>query len=525
MAQQDKTNEVIKRLEQGIKDVFNSDKFRNYLKTMSKFHNYSFNNSLLIYMQKPDATLVAGFNSWKKNFKRFVKKGEKGIQILAPAIYKQKVEMEKLDPKTQKPILNDDGKPVTEVVEIEKPFFKPVYVFDISQTDGEPLPQLTEEIKANVENFKTFFKALEKVSPFPIEKEEITSGAKGYCDPVNKRIAIKEGLSEAHMIKTAIHEISHAILHSDLENGDNKTSRTREVEAESIAFIVADHFGIDTSSYSFAYIASWSSDKELNELKESLNTIQKTANSLINDITNAYKELQLHQEIEKSEVDSKFQPVITIEWSEHSSFEKGEKLSIAEANAKFMQIDKDVLDHGDSYYKTRYQIDCVFQGEKFTYSGRFDLGDGYGNLTSHIKHVASSYEPHEPEFKKITSFANYLEQHEKLEQIKNAASVDLARMNIVLNSSVSEQLKNEAEQHVKYNQAVINYVNNSQNLLNNDLPYGQPPNKADFIKGVTEKSQVVNKGSIKDRINMAKNRSESLNIKNKSTVKEHEFTR
>ena len=296
MTANDKTKVAIERLEKGIKEVFNTENYINYLKTMSKFHNYSVNNSILIYLQKPDATNVAGFNSWKNNFNRHVQKGEKGIQILAPATYKQKVEMEKIDLQTQKPIMDASGKSIVETVEIEKPFFKPVYVFDVSQTKGDPLPELLTELKANVENFDTFYKSLEKVSPFPMEFEKINSGAKGYCDITNQRIAIKDNLSEAHTIKTGIHEIAHAILHSDKEAFNKIDNRTREVEAESIAFIVADHFGIDTSNYSFGYVAAWSATKELNELKKSLNTIQKTADSLINNIDVAYKDLQAQKE-------------------------------------------------------------------------------------------------------------------------------------------------------------------------------------------------------------------------------------
>ena len=292
----DRTKEVMERLEKGIQNVFSNGSYESYLKTTAKFHNYSYNNTMLIYLQKPDATLIAGYGSWKNNFKRQVQKGEKGIQILAPAFYKEKVEMEKIDLMTKKPILNTSGEPVTELVEIEKPYFKPVNVFDISQTAGEPLPELAPELKANVENFEVFYNSLQKVSPFPIEIKKITSGAKGYCDITNQRIAIKQGLSEAQTIKTGIHEIAHAMLHSSKEAFENTDSRTKEVEAESIAFIVSEHFGIDTSTYSFGYIASWSATKELNELKSSLNVIQKTTNTLIKNIESAYKELQIQKE-------------------------------------------------------------------------------------------------------------------------------------------------------------------------------------------------------------------------------------
>lgn len=294
----DKMKELTDKLEQGIKDVYTSDKYINYLNVMSKFHSYSFRNSILLMMQKPDATHVAGFNAWKDKFKRSVNKGEKGIQILAPSPYRVKVEMERIDPNTQKPVLDAEGKKVTETVEVTKPAFRPVYVFDVSQTSGEPLPQLVTELTGNVERYNAFMESLKSVSPLPMEFEDIKSGAKGYCDPVNKRIAIKNGMSETQTIKTAIHEITHADLHTDnnyLTLDDKKDRRTKEVEAESVAFVVCSHYGIDTSEYSFAYVAAWSSDKELNELKSSLDTIQKQAAELIDRIDTRFQELLKEQ--------------------------------------------------------------------------------------------------------------------------------------------------------------------------------------------------------------------------------------
>lgn len=291
----DKTKELIEKLEEGVQNLYSSENYLNYLKIMSKFHNYSFNNSLLIALQYPSATYVAGFNSWKNNFKRTVNKGEKGIRILAPAPYKTKVERPVLDPQTQKPVTDKNREPVTETVEVTKPYYKTVCVFDISQTTGEPLPSIANELKSDVANFETFFSTLKKVSPFPVELLEITSGANGYCDPHNRTIAVKTGMSEAQTIKTCLHEIAHSILHAN-SNEEKKDSRTMEVEAESIAFVVSNHFGIDTSSYSFGYIAGWSTDKELKELKNSLDTIQKTASKLISDIEAAYKELQMSKQ-------------------------------------------------------------------------------------------------------------------------------------------------------------------------------------------------------------------------------------
>jgi hypothetical protein len=297
---QEKMKELTDKLEQGIKNVYESERYKTYLGVMSKFHFYSFRNSLLIMQQKPEATHVAGFNAWKTTFQRSVNKGEKGIQILAPAPYRVRVEMEKIDRITQKPVLDNSGKPVTEEVEITKPSFRPVYVFDVSQTSGEPLPQLITELTGNVAQYNAFFQSLKGVSPFPMKFEEIQSGAKGYCDPANKKIAIKAGMSELQNIKTAIHEITHADLHAGLGNlslDERKDRRTKEVEAESVAFVVCSHFCIDTSDYSFAYVASWSSDKELNVLKSSLDTIQKHAAELIDRIDTRFKELLKEQPI------------------------------------------------------------------------------------------------------------------------------------------------------------------------------------------------------------------------------------
>ena len=295
---QEKMKELTDKLEQGIKDVYESDRYKNYLAVMSKFHSYSFRNSLLIMLQKPDATHVAGFNAWKNTFNRYVNKGEKGLQILAPTPFRVKVEMEKIDPKTQTPALDTSGKPVTELVEITKPAFRPIYVFDISQTSGEPLPQLITELIGNVSQYHAFFESLKSVSPFPMQFEDIQSGAKGYCDPVNQKIAIKTGMSEIQTIKTAIHEITHSDLHADPVNlsfGEGKDRRTKEVEAESVAFVVCSHYGIDTSDYSFAYVAGWSSNRELNELKSSLDTIQKQAADLIDRIDTRFMELLKEQ--------------------------------------------------------------------------------------------------------------------------------------------------------------------------------------------------------------------------------------
>ena len=357
--------EITDKLEQGIKELFESERFKEYLRTMSKFYHYSFSNTLLIAMQKPEATYVAGYTSWQRNFDRQVMKGEKGIKILAPAPYKAKEEREKIDPSTQKPVLDADGKPITETVEVMRPAFKVVSVFDISQTDGKELPDIiVDELSGSVENYAAFFEALKQESPVPIAFEDIPGGAKGYFSPVENRIAIQDGMSEIQTIKTAIHEIAHAKLHSidrpepeptwkivmisdggtkrdflsgfaseteaneaaeregwrfvdenrfewrlEVEEDTSavqemrKDRHTKEVEAESVAYTVCQRYGIETSDYSFGYIAGWSSDKETKELKGSLETIRKTAAEMIDSIDAKLKVL-LSEKAQSAEKDA-----------------------------------------------------------------------------------------------------------------------------------------------------------------------------------------------------------------------------
>ena len=302
----DKLKEITDRLEQGIKELFDCDRYKEYLRVMSKFHNYSFNNTLLIAMQKPDASLVAGFQSWKNNFKRNVVKGEKGIKILAPSPFKIRQEMEKIDPETQKPVIGADGKPVKEEKEITIPAFKVVSVFDVSQTEGKELPDITVDmLTGDVEHFKDVFAALEKTSPVPIGFEKIEGNSHGYYHLEEKRIAIDEGMSELQTIKTAIHEIAHAKLHDidpnapKEEQADRPDRRTREVQAESVAYAVCQHYGLDTSDYSFGYVAGWSSGRELDELKSSLETIRSTAAEIINSIDEHLQEIQKEHDKEQ----------------------------------------------------------------------------------------------------------------------------------------------------------------------------------------------------------------------------------
>ena len=303
----EKLKEITDRLEQGIAELFDSERYREYLKVMSKFHNYSFNNTLLIAMQKPDASLVAGFSTWKNNFGRNVMKGQKGIKIIAPSPFKIRQEVEKIDPHTQKPIIGKDGKPVTEEKEIKIPAYKVVSVFDVSQTEGKELPDIAvDELTGDVDRYKDFFAALEKTSPVPIAFENIEGGSHGYYHLEDKRIAINEGMSELQTLKTTIHEIAHAKLHDiDLnapkdEQQPRVDRRTREVEAESVAYTVCQHYGLDTSDYSFGYVAGWSSGRELSELKSSLETIRSAAAEIINSIDENLVELQKAQDKEQT---------------------------------------------------------------------------------------------------------------------------------------------------------------------------------------------------------------------------------
>lgn len=302
----EKLKEITDRLEQGIAELFDSERYREYLKVMSKFHNYSFNNTLLIAMQKPDASLVAGFSAWKNNFGRNVMKGQKGIKIIAPSPFKIRQEVEKIDPHTQKPIIGKDGKPVTEEKEVKIPAYKVVSVFDVSQTEGKELPDIAvDELTGDVDRYKDFFAALEKTSPVPIAFENIGGGSHGYYHLEDKRIAINEGMSELQTLKTAIHEIAHAKLHDiDLNAPKDEQPRvdrrTREVEAESVAYTVCQHYGLDTSDYSFGYVAGWSSWRELSELKSSLETIRSAAAEIINSIDENLAELQKAQDKEQT---------------------------------------------------------------------------------------------------------------------------------------------------------------------------------------------------------------------------------
>ena len=283
--------DITEKLEKGVQDVYSSEQYQDLLNTMAKFPHYSVNNNILIMMQKPDATLVQSYTGWKK-MGRFVKKGEKGIRILAPAPFKLEKEQDKVD-ESGKVVLDKDGEAVKEKIEINMTAFKPVSTFDVSQTEGEPLPQIgVDELTGNIEGYQTLFEAIKSASPVPIAFEDIKSGAKGYFHVEENRIALNNGMSEIQNVKTAIHEMAHAKLHNSEAQKNNKQSKnSKEVEAESVAYTVCQHYGIDTSDDSFAYVATWSQGKELPELKESLNIIRNAASELITKIDEKVQEI------------------------------------------------------------------------------------------------------------------------------------------------------------------------------------------------------------------------------------------
>ncbi|MBQ5657344.1 MAG: DUF4316 domain-containing protein [Oscillospiraceae bacterium] len=324
----ERIKEITAGIEQGIKELFESDRYRKYLTTMSRFHKYSLNNVMLIHSQRPDATLVAGFNKWKNSFGRHVKKGEKGIQILAPTPYKIKVEKEKLDPETKLPMIDENGDPVTEEKEVSIPMFKVVSVFDVSQTEGKPLPQLAYSLSGAVEHYEEFMEALKRTSTVPITVEHTEKNVDGFFDLTNQSITIQAGMSEIQTVCAVIHEIAHSRLHNYdhmtelADDGETllapteKDRHTEEVEAESISYAVCQYFGIETSENSFGYIASWSQGKELKELRASLETINRTSSELISGIEKHFQEICKEKGIDLSVEQKEAAPVQSKEETE-----------------------------------------------------------------------------------------------------------------------------------------------------------------------------------------------------------------
>ena len=514
--------EITDRLEAGIQALFESEQYKAYLTAMSKFHNYSFNNTLLIAMQKPDASLVAGFGKWRDDFERHVKKGEKGIKILAPSPYKVKKQMEKIDPTTQKPVIGADGKSVTEEREIEIPVFRVVTVFDVSQTEGKEIPDIAvSELTGGVEQYQDFFAALEKASPVPIAFENIEGGAHGYYHLEEKRIAIDEGMSELQTLKTAIHEIAHAKLHAidkdapAIEQADRPDRRTREVQAESVAYAVCQHYGLDTSDYSFGYVAGWSSGRELSELKASLETIRKVANELITDIDGHLAQLQQEREAkqeaeqpqeeqttdqtEAPSLNLTAEPVVTVLWSESPHLKEGQTMPLHEADALFAKLDAE-YPAGMGYDKTKFRIDFTFRGQPDNYEGRQDFGDGDGSLIQHIQSYHEYYVQDESWKNHVIAetglegweqdkaerdmllgeFVPYMKLHCNLSHMEQEARRPLLS---------GEELTLEQE---AYFHAVLDYVQECRPLLNQgqyQLP--EPPKLSDFDQTLQDYKEQV----------------------------------
>ena len=518
----DRMKEITDRLETGIQELFESERYTAYLTSMAKFYSYSFNNTLLIAMQKPDASLVAGFSKWRDDFERHVKKGEKGIKILAPSPYKVKKQMEKIDPATQNPVIGADGKPVTEEREIEIPAFRVVTVFDVSQTEGKEIPDIAvSELTGSVEQYQNFFAALEKASPVPIAFENIEGGAHGYYHLEEKRIAIDEGMSELQTLKTAIHEIAHAKLHAidkdapAIEQADRPDRRTREVQAESVAYAVCQHYGLDTSDYSFGYVAGWSSGQELSELKASLETIRKAANELITDIDDHLAQLQQEREAkqeaeqpqeeqttdqtEAPSLDLTAEPVVTVLWSESPHLKEGQTMPLHEADALFAKLDAE-YPAGMGYDKTKFRIDFTFRGQPDNYEGRQDFGDGDGSLIQHIQsyheyyaqdenwksHViaetgSEGWEQDKAERDMLLSeFVPYMKLHCNLSHMEQEARRPLLS---------GEELTPE---QTAYFHAVLDYVQECRPLLNQGqyrLP--EPPKLSDFDQTLQDYKEQV----------------------------------
>lgn len=314
----ERIKQITDSIEQGIKDLFQSGKYAEYLKVMSRFHHYSPSNTMLIFMQAPKATHVAGYQSWQTKFGRHVKRGEKGITILAPTPYKKKIEEMKVDPQTQAPILDENGNAVIEEKEIKIPMFKPVAVFDISQTDGPPLPTLAENLTGDVQNYDVFMEAVRRSSPVPISFEPMEANTDGYFNLDRQEIHLREGMSEVQTVCAAIHEIAHAVLHN--KDAEEKSRQTEEIEAESVAFTICAYYGIDTEPNSFGYLADvlarpmGITDMELTELKASLDTINKTSGELIDKIDRNYAEIMKDREVEQlAEVELLPDPTIMTE--------------------------------------------------------------------------------------------------------------------------------------------------------------------------------------------------------------------
>ena len=539
MNSKERMKAITDRLETGVQELFESDRYMAYLAALSKMHDYSLNNTILINMQ--GGSIVAGYNRWQDEFDRHVKRGEKGIKILAPAPFKIKQQMEKIDPATQQPVIGADGKPVTEEQEVTVPAFKVVTVFDISQTEGKefPMPYINE-LAGDVEQYQDFFAALEQSSPYPISIEPILDGAKGRCFYTEQRIAIHEGMSELQTLKTAIHEVAHAKLHAidreaPAEGQEARPDRrTREVQAESVAYTVCQYYGLDTSDYSFGYVADWSSGMELSELRASLETIRATASELITEIDGHLAQLQQQREAQQEhqpvmadapEVEAQpaaetitpqagtdtpqepgapalnpaAEPVVTVIWSESPHLKDGQQMPLHEADALFARLDAEYPENM-GYDKTKFRIDCIFQGEPDSYEGRQDFGDRDGSLIEHIQsyHEFYTQDEHWKNFMLSTGgpeaweqdkaqrdmllheFIPYMKLHRSLAQMEQAAQGRL------------QSVETLTPEETAYCNAVLSYVQECRPTLNQgqyQLP--EPPKLSDFDQTLQEYKEQV----------------------------------
>ena len=539
MNSKERMKAITDRLETGVQELFESDRYMAYLAALSKMHDYSLNNTLLIAMQ--GGSIVAGYNKWQDEFDRHVKRGEKGIKILAPAPFKVKQQIEKIDPATQQPVIGADGKPVTEEQEVTVPAFKVVTVFDISQTEGKefPMPYINE-LAGDVEQYQDFFAALEQSSPYPISIEPIFDGAKGRCFYTEQRIAINEGMSELQTLKTAIHEVAHAKLHAidreaPAEGQEARPDRrTREVQAESVAYTVCQYYGLDTSDYSFGYVADWSSGMELSELRASLETIRATASELITEIDGHLAQLQQQREAQQEQqpvmadapeveaqpaaetitpqagtdtpqepgapaLDPAAEPVVTVIWSESPHLKDGQQMPLHEADALFARLDAEYPENM-GYDKTKFRIDCIFQGEPDSYEGRQDFGDRDGSLIEHIQsyHEFYTQDEHWKNFMLSTGgpeaweqdkaqrdmllheFIPYMKLHRSLAQMEQAAQGRL------------QSVETLTPEETAYCNAVLSYVQECRPMLNQgqyQLP--EPPKLSDFDQTLQDYKEQV----------------------------------
>ena len=474
-----RVQELTDKLEQGLQDLFNSDSYRNYLSTMSKFHNYSFNNTLLIAMQKPDATLVAGYKAWQKNFERHVNKGEKAIRILAPAPYKIKEERDKIDPVTQELLLDKDGNPQKEEVEITIPAFRAVSVFDLSQTDGKPIPELTaKELLSDVEGYQDMIRAVEAISPVPIELEEIAGDSKGYYDREAKRIAVQENMSESQTLKTMIHEVAHSKLHSkEVEQDEQmrKDRNTKEVEAESVAYTVCQHFGVDTSEYSFGYIAGWSSGRDTKELRSSMDTIRRTASELITGIEEQLQELLRNREVSQEQTKESILLIQNTDLSEFSLLDVYgmDRLELMQALSEMTDDDKLSI---QAYLESRGAWTTEIGNQDSREYGEYHLDVRYNTDTDELIDMKERKAVYDKAMEPINAddvvvkFASIFESEWEVLKITNMLRDDVGKMLKDMASLDEKEWDGNYLSYMEKHGAEITLLASSSKELNGNLP-------------------------------------------------------